>query len=153
MHMHSHPMLCLLFPGRRLTSSSVGLRSLTHSLSLLAPQTSSSLVLILPELIEFSFLWERSQEACVRRERGVMEEGERQSQISGRSLGGIALPEVGSCQVPGGCWGPFGVTYIFILSTITPQHFKEHQYAGGQGQAGVLFYPSHTPHPILTQGR
>ena len=55
MHMHSHLMLCLPFSGHRLTSSSVRLPSLAHSLPPWAPQTSSSLVLISPELIEFSF--------------------------------------------------------------------------------------------------
>lgn len=41
------------------------------------------------------------------------------------SLGGIALPEVGSHQFPGGRRGPSAVTYIFILSTVIPQHIRE----------------------------
>lgn len=70
MHMHSHPAL---FAVSRPTSSSARLRYLFCSLSRWAPRSSSSLVLISLELIEISFLWESSQEGCVRRERRVIE--------------------------------------------------------------------------------
>lgn len=109
MHTHSHPMLCLPFPGRRSTSGSVRLPSLACSLSLWAPEaaassSSSSLVLISPELIEFSFLWESSQEGRVRREKSDRKNERHSVRSVGRSPGGRALPEVGSHQFPGGRW-------------------------------------------------
>lgn len=83
------------------------------------------------------------------REKHDRKECERQREISGRSLGGIALPEVGTHQFPGGRRGPSTVTYIFILSIVTPQHFREDPKAGGQGHGEHV--SSHTsPREVAT---
>lgn len=127
MHMHSHPMLCLLFPGHRSTSSSVRLSSLARSLSLWAPEASASspLVLISPELIEFSFLWESSQEGCVSRERRVMErmretEGDQWQKPRGHSCPrGMQSPVSWGMQRP-----RHSDLYLYPLSVIS-QHFRE----------------------------
>lgn len=120
-YMHVCLLYCTLFAGYRLSCR------LTSSLSLRSPAPSSSsssfVILIKHELIEFSSLvWESTHEDWVRGETRVSVS---RREFGGRSLAGMALSQACTHQLPVGQWSPSAATCIFILLTVTLQHFRE----------------------------
>lgn len=73
--------------------------------------------------------------------RGETRVSVRWREFGGRSLEGMALPQACAHQFPVGRSSPSAATRIFILLTVTLQHFREGPLAG-QGQMEALHHLS-----------